>query len=133
MAEDLRAEYEKVAKAIDDLELSTPAGTGLVAVIVACRHILKRLGPPEPLDGIEADALSVGSDEPPGTLSYLMLDFGRARAPRSVEKAARMALSLRDFTNSPRFNDYLKRQNKRQEEFYKAGGDMTEFRAEEWS
>jgi len=66
-------------------------------------------------------------------VSFMMLDYGQVQAPASVDEAVYRSGDPKRFTRSPKFEAYLRRQNARQEAFYKAGGDLNDFRAEEWS
>jgi hypothetical protein len=66
-------------------------------------------------------------------VSVMLLDFGPVEAPASVDAAVNQSGDPKRFMRSAKFAAYLRRQNRRQEEFYKAGGDLNDFRAEEWA
>jgi hypothetical protein len=56
MAEDFRAEYDRLFAAFDDRKLTEDDIADMLW------HILARLGRPEPLDGIDADKLTDATD-----------------------------------------------------------------------
>ncbi|WP_187278279.1 hypothetical protein [Methylobacterium sp. WL7] len=52
MAEDFRAEYDRLVAAFETRSATQPD------IVKALMHILRRLGPPEPLDGVEPEKLT---------------------------------------------------------------------------